>query len=55
MQVDYKDVARRLKNWMKCGLPELGDLGGLGIGLTTKAVLTNPDYESDPHAVRKSD
>ncbi|XP_022343575.2 ADP-ribosylarginine hydrolase Tri1-like [Crassostrea virginica] len=49
-KVDYKDVARRLKNWMKCGLPELGDLGGLGIGRTTKAVLTNPDYESDPHA-----
>ena len=51
LQVDYKDVARRLKNWMRHGYPEFGDHAGLGIGTTTHAVLHHKDYEEDPHAV----
>lgn len=51
LQVDYKDIARRIKNWMKHGIPELGDFGGLGLGRTTATVLRQKKYEDDPHAV----
>ncbi|XP_011438372.2 ADP-ribosyl-[dinitrogen reductase] glycohydrolase [Magallana gigas] len=49
-KVDYKDIARRIKNWMTHGIPELGDVGGLGLGRTTGAVLHQKNYEDDPHA-----
>lgn len=51
LQLDCKDIARRLKNWMTHGIPELGDVGGLGLGRTTGAVLHQKNYEDDPHAV----
>ncbi|XP_056005531.1 ADP-ribosyl-[dinitrogen reductase] glycohydrolase-like isoform X2 [Ostrea edulis] len=47
--VIYKDVARRLKDWMREGIPELGDSGGLGIGRTTHTVLHHKNYLEDPH------
>lgn len=50
-KVDYKDIARRIKNWMKHGIPELGDFGGLGLGRTTSTVLHQKNYEDDPHAL----
>uniref|UniRef100_K1R3A1 Uncharacterized protein n=1 Tax=Magallana gigas TaxID=29159 RepID=K1R3A1_MAGGI len=49
-KLDCKDIARRLKNWMTHGIPELGDVGGLGLGRTTGAVLHQKNYEDDPHA-----
>lgn len=51
LQVIYKDVARRLKDWMREGIPELGDSGGLGIGRTTHTVLHHKNYLEDPHGV----
>lgn len=36
---------------MTHGIPELGDVGGLGLGRTTGAVLHQKNYGDDPHAV----
>lgn len=51
-QVDPVDFAKKFKTWIKSGFSELGDLGGLGIGLTTMNVTSRPDFMVDPHEVR---
>ena len=51
-QVDPKDFAEKIYNWMKHGFRELGDYAGLGIGSTTDSVLNNPQFREDPHMVR---
>ncbi|XP_070193003.1 ADP-ribosyl-[dinitrogen reductase] glycohydrolase-like [Littorina saxatilis] len=50
-ETDVKDFAGRLKNWMLHGFPEFGDLAGMGIGATTKAVLGNAYFRDDPQKV----
>ncbi|XP_062607355.1 ADP-ribosylarginine hydrolase Tri1-like [Saccostrea cucullata] len=49
-EVNCKDIAGRLKEWMLKGIPELGDAGGLGIGRTTHSVLHQRNFLDDPHA-----
>jgi len=34
LQINLPDYAKRLYNWMRNGFPELGDMGGMGIGFT---------------------
>lgn len=46
---DPIDFAGRLHNWRRCGFQELGDESGVGLGQTTKAVLNDPKFLSDPH------
>lgn len=50
-QVNLQDFAGKLKNWMLHGFRDLGDLAGMGIGQTTKAVLTPQEFTTDPHEV----
>ncbi len=45
------DFAKKMRNWSRKGYPELGDLGGMGIGRTTSFVLHHPDFLTDPHKV----
>eukprot|EP00026_Physarum_polycephalum_P002884 Phypoly_transcript_02893.p1 GENE.Phypoly_transcript_02893~~Phypoly_transcript_02893.p1 ORF type:complete len:395 (+),score=66.58 Phypoly_transcript_02893:1362-2546(+) len=49
-QVDAVDFAKRLKFWVKKGFPELGDVAGCGLGATVHTVVSNPRFETDPHA-----
>ena len=51
LQADDVDFGRKLERWSRKGFPELGDTGGLGIGLTTLNVIRNPNFRNDPHAV----
>ncbi|XP_011410575.2 PREDICTED: uncharacterized protein LOC105316948 [Amphimedon queenslandica] len=51
--VDEKDFARRLRDWMLKGFPELGDPGGFGIGMTVSKVLHHPLILTDPHAAAR--
>ena len=37
--------------WCNRGFPELGDIGGMGRGMTTTKVLEHPYYLTDPHKV----
>ncbi|XP_076109483.1 ADP-ribosyl-[dinitrogen reductase] glycohydrolase-like [Mytilus galloprovincialis] len=52
-KVDPVDFAKKFKTWIKSGFSELGDLGGLGIGLTTMNVTSRPDFMVDPHEVAR--
>lgn len=48
-QVIATDYARRIHRWMKTGFPDLGDLGGMGLGQTTARVLHHPEFKNKPH------
>lgn len=50
-EVDHKDFAERLRDWMFHGFAELGDNGGLGIGSTTLQTLCHPEFLKNPHKV----
>lgn len=50
-QVNLQDFAGKLKNWMLHGFSDLGDLAGMGIGQTTKAVVTPQEFTTDPQKV----
>lgn len=50
-QVNCKDIARRFLDWMKRGIPELGDYVGMGIGATTDRVIHHKSFLEDPMAV----
>lgn len=52
-QVNVRDFATRLQRWMREGFPELGDLGGMGIGGTTLTVLMQAAFTQDPHKVAR--
>ncbi|PFX16366.1 uncharacterized protein LOC111342294 [Stylophora pistillata] len=43
------DFGKKMKFWSRRGFPELGDIGGMGIGSTTRNVLHHPDFLTDPH------
>ena len=45
------DFAKKMKNWSREGFEELGDVGGMGIGRTTRSVLHQPNFLTDPHQV----
>ena len=51
--VDKVDFARRIQNWMIHGFQELGDIGGMGIGMTVKRTLTHGLFIKDPHEAAK--
>ncbi|CAF2792726.1 unnamed protein product [Rotaria sp. Silwood2] len=40
--------ARKLKNWIRCGYPELGDHGGMGLGANVSQVVHSHGYINDP-------
>ena len=46
--IDIGDFAERMKDWMLHGHEEHKDGRGLGLGKTTKQVLTNPNFLEDP-------
>jgi hypothetical protein len=48
-EVDEVDFAKRLYYWIRHGFPELGDLGGLGIGATVNSVVKQKDFTEKPH------
>lgn len=48
-QVCVQDFAQKMLDWKAHGFPELGDLGGMGIGATTLAVLRDKTFVTDPH------
>jgi len=49
-KVDVIDFAKRLKFWVRNGFPELGDLCGSGLGATVGSVVSQKDFETEPHA-----
>ncbi len=51
-QVDPVDFGKKLVHWMNHGIPDHGDVRGMGIGRTTLTVLRHPNYETSPHEVR---
>lgn len=51
LQVCVQDFAQKMLDWKAHGFPELGDLGGMGIGATTLAVLRDKTFVTDPHKV----
>uniref|UniRef100_A0A0B7BD36 ADP-ribosylglycohydrolase n=1 Tax=Arion vulgaris TaxID=1028688 RepID=A0A0B7BD36_9EUPU len=50
-EVIATDFAVRIKRWMRKGFPDLGDVAGMGIGATTKAVLSHGSFTTDPHKI----
>ncbi|XP_052082828.1 ADP-ribosylarginine hydrolase Tri1-like isoform X2 [Mytilus californianus] len=52
-KVDPVDFAKKLKTWIQSGFSELGDLVGLGLGLTTMNVTSRPEFLKDPHEVAR--
>lgn len=48
-KIDYFLYARKLKNWLINGIPELGTTTGIGCGNTIYTVVNHPDFETDPH------
>ena len=53
-EIELKDFAARLIEWMKKGHEEHKHGGGLGLGKTVKRVITDPNYVLDPISVAKS-
>ena len=47
------DFAKKLYNWAHKGFPELGDFGGLGIGMTVNRTITHKNFLADPHAAAR--
>jgi len=41
--------AQKLVNWIKRGFPELGDWGGMGLGMTVGMVCSHNQFLSEPH------
>jgi len=52
-KVDRVDFAKRLYHWMQHGYEELGDIGGMGIGMTVHRTLCHNLFLKDPHAAAK--
>ena len=47
------NFAKKLYNWALNGFPELGDFGGLGIGMTVNRTISHKDFLADPHAAAR--
>ena len=52
LKLNGLDIARRFLDWMKRGIPELGDCVGMGIGALTDRVIHHQDFLGDPESVR---
>ena len=48
LQINAIDFAEKLKAWFNHGFPELGDIGGNGVGRLTHHVIRNPDFLAEP-------
>ncbi|XP_078321020.1 adenylosuccinate lyase-like [Crassostrea virginica] len=48
------DIARRFLDWMKRGIPELGDCVGMGIGALTDRVIHHQDFLRDPESAAEA-
>eukprot|EP01133_Synstelium_polycarpum_P004081 gene4081-4754_t len=48
--VNLSSVARKLRQWIESGFPELGDVAGMGLGQTVGAVVFSEDFIEDPIA-----
>lgn len=48
-QVDKCAFAAKMAKWRTSGFSELGDYGGMGIGMTTANTLSHHQFLSDPH------
>eukprot|EP00731_Ephydatia_muelleri_P020413 Em0013g140a len=48
-KVERHHFAKRLNDWMIFGFPELGDVGGMGIGTMVHKALANVQFLSSPH------
>jgi ADP-ribosylglycohydrolase len=46
--------ARKLKQWIHNGFPELGDFGGMGLGFTVSKVVQHSSFLLDPHGASKA-
>jgi len=51
--VDEILFAKKLSYWIRRGFPELGDLGGLGLGMTVGAVCAHNLFLTEPHVASK--
>ncbi|CAI8047878.1 Uncharacterized protein MJ1187 [Geodia barretti] len=47
--VDSCAFAKKMDNWRKRGFKELGDYGGMGIGMTVSNTLSHHSFLTDPH------
>jgi len=47
--IAVRKFAKKLLYWSNHGFPELGDWGGLGLGMTTHAILSSGGFLGDPH------
>ncbi len=47
-ELEVKDIAAKLKNWVSYGFPELGDTAGLGLGGTMSMVINHQKFLEDP-------
>eukprot|EP00735_Rhodelphis_limneticus_P002474 TRINITY_DN1335_c0_g1::TRINITY_DN1335_c0_g1_i1::g.19941::m.19941 TRINITY_DN1335_c0_g1::TRINITY_DN1335_c0_g1_i1::g.19941 ORF type:complete len:567 (-),score=87.18,sp/Q9Z2V5/HDAC6_MOUSE/45.45/5e-21,ADP_ribosyl_GH/PF03747.9/1.2e+03,ADP_ribosyl_GH/PF03747.9/9.1e-59,zf-UBP/PF02148.14/9.5e-17,zf-UBP/PF02148.14/3.2e+03 TRINITY_DN1335_c0_g1_i1:73-1773(-) len=47
------DFARRIKWWASHGYPDLGDKGGMGIGMTVNNTINHRNFLDDPHSAAK--
>ncbi|XP_070558795.1 microtubule-associated protein 1B-like [Ptychodera flava] len=50
-QVEGPDFAKKMRKWAREGFSELGDMGGMGIGMTTYNVINDPKFKDNPHQV----
>lgn len=52
-KADERDFGRRLVRWIDHGFKELGDLGGMGLGMTVGRVCKDANFTKDPHSVSR--
>eukprot|EP00761_Pharyngomonas_kirbyi_P000999 gb/GECH01001000.1/.p1 GENE.gb/GECH01001000.1/~~gb/GECH01001000.1/.p1 ORF type:complete len:351 (+),score=83.98 gb/GECH01001000.1/:1-1053(+) len=49
LEADEQDFAHYMLDWKNRGFSELGDFGGMGIGMTVMRVMFDHDFLDDPH------
>ncbi|KAI6657941.1 ADPribosylglycohydrolase superfamily protein [Oopsacas minuta] len=47
------NFAHKLHNWARYGFPELGDQGGLGIGMTVHRTISHSHFLTEPHTAAR--
>jgi len=52
--VDEIDFAKRLYYWVNHGFAELGDVSGMGLGMTVSRVVRDPNFTNNPHKIALS-
>lgn len=51
--VDKRAFAEKMSNWRRNGFKELGDFGGMGIGMTVSQTLSHHRFLAEPHEAAK--